>query len=42
VKDGVVVVLGKNLPVGPNCEVIDADGGYITVRTAPNVLADLG
>ncbi|RSH82866.1 hypothetical protein EHS25_005856 [Saitozyma podzolica] len=30
VKDGVVVVLGKNLPVGPNCEIIDAEGGYVT------------
>jgi hypothetical protein len=24
-------VLGKNLPVGPNCEIIDAEGGYVTV-----------
>ncbi|ORY21035.1 dihydropyrimidinase [Naematelia encephala] len=30
VKDGLVVCLGKNLPVRGNCEVIDAEGGYIT------------
>ncbi|WVQ81387.1 dihydropyrimidinase [Cryptococcus sp. DSM 104549] len=30
VKDGVVVVLGQGLPVTEGCEVIDAEGGYIT------------
>ncbi|WWC93882.1 dihydropyrimidinase [Kwoniella sp. B9012] len=30
VKDGVVVCLGKDLPYTSDCEVIDAEGGFVT------------
>ncbi|WRT69217.1 dihydropyrimidinase [Kwoniella shivajii] len=30
IKDGVIVVLGQSLPASPDCELIDAEGGYIT------------
>ncbi|KAK4689302.1 dihydropyrimidinase, partial [Tremellales sp. Uapishka_1] len=30
IKDGLIVCLGKGLPVGENCQVIDADGDYVT------------
>jgi len=32
VKDGKVVLLMANLPVTDGCKVIDAEGGYVTVR----------
>ena len=31
IKDGVVKVLGQDLPVGSNTRVIDAEGAYVTV-----------
>lgn len=35
VKDGKVALLMKDVPIPENCEVIDANGGYITVRPVP-------
>lgn len=32
VKDGKILVLAPQLDVPANCEVIDAEGGYVTVR----------
>ncbi|CAD6584070.1 MAG: hypothetical protein TREMPRED_003726 [Tremellales sp. Tagirdzhanova-0007] len=30
IKDGVVVCLAKHLPIGERCEVVDAEGAFIT------------
>lgn len=31
IKDGKIVLLAPEIPVNGNCEVIDAEGGYVTV-----------
>lgn len=41
IKDGVVVCLGKDLPVGEGVEVIDAEGGYVTVSHSSAFLVAL-
>jgi predicted amidohydrolase len=39
VKNGKVVLLMKDVPVPEGCEVIDADGGYVTVSFQSKVFA---
>lgn len=34
IKDGKIVLLAPHIPVEGDCEVIDAEGGYVTVSPA--------
>ena len=40
IKDGVIICLAKDLPVRERCEVIDAEGAYVTVSLNKRVPAD--
>jgi N-acyl-D-aspartate/D-glutamate deacylase len=39
VKDGKVVLLMRDVPVPEGCEVIDVDGGYVTVSFSSKLFA---